>query len=290
MAGVALARDAGPLGLAPSKAPLTPWRSTRASSDSDSAAVSGRWPLPTALLSRPFAAPADAVRGGSPGNRPRGAARRRSSRAPDDAVVRFAGIVVDRPVLTLDHGGGVLSSYEPVASELPVGAGRPRRGARHGRVPGGHCADACLHVGVRVHGEYVSPLLFFDRVPRAVLLPLGAAMSRSERPRQARGMRDPVALFEALGGDVRVDLRGSEAGVAEKFLDRAEVGAAVEQVGRRRVAERVRTRRPAPGRSASSPATSRRPRGCRAEPPRDRGTSAGPERAMTRAAAARPAS
>jgi len=93
--------------------------------------------------------------------------------APADATVRFAGVVVDRPVLTLDHGGGVLSSYEPLATELV--AGQPvARGAPIGRLAsGGHCAASCLHVGVRVDAAYVSPLLFFDTVPPSVLLPLG---------------------------------------------------------------------------------------------------------------------
>lgn len=93
--------------------------------------------------------------------------------APSDATVRFAGHVVDRPVITLDHGDGVLSSYEPVATTL--GAGDPvARGSVIGVVTsGGHCATGCLHVGVRVDGAYVSPLLFFDAVPASVLLPLG---------------------------------------------------------------------------------------------------------------------
>ncbi|MGO4299908.1 murein hydrolase activator EnvC family protein [Leifsonia sp. RAF41] len=93
--------------------------------------------------------------------------------APDDAVIRFSGMVVDRPVVTLDHGGGVLSSYEPVESEAPVGS-VVGRGAVVGTVAsGGHCDARCLHVGVRVDGEYVSPLLFFSRVEPAILLPLG---------------------------------------------------------------------------------------------------------------------
>ncbi|GAB3577102.1 hypothetical protein GCM10027406_10930 [Leifsonia lichenia] len=95
--------------------------------------------------------------------------------------------MVDRPVLTLDHGDGVLSSYEPLASSLEVGA-ELSAGAPLGRVSeGGHCAAGCLHVGVRIDGQYVSPLLFFDRVPRAVLLPLepvGAHLPPRERARQ----------------------------------------------------------------------------------------------------------
>jgi len=93
--------------------------------------------------------------------------------APSDATVRFVGVVVDRPVLTLDHGGGVLSSYEPLATDLIAGQSVARGSVIGLLASGGHCADSCLHVGVRVDGAYVSPLLFFDRVPPSVLLPLG---------------------------------------------------------------------------------------------------------------------
>ncbi|MGN7800918.1 murein hydrolase activator EnvC family protein [Leifsonia sp. 22587] len=135
------------------------------------AAGSWSWPVDPHAVSGPYAAPATRYAAGH-----RGIDLEASSgvvvSAPADAVVRFSGVVVDRPVLTLDHGG-VLSSYEPVASELVPGTS-VARGAIVGTVAaGGHCAEACLHVGVRVDGEYVSPLLFFARVPPAVLLPLG---------------------------------------------------------------------------------------------------------------------
>ncbi|MCI0155245.1 M23 family metallopeptidase [Leifsonia shinshuensis] len=105
--------------------------------------------------------------------------------APSDATVHFAGVVVDRPVLTLDHGSGVLSSYEPLAAEGLKAGDSVTRGAVLGVVgTGAHCSDSCLHVGVRIDGEYVSPLLFFDRVPRSVLLPLRTGGSID---RQARG-------------------------------------------------------------------------------------------------------
>ena len=133
-----------------------------------------RWPVAPASLSRSFEAPPTPYAAGHRGIDLR-ALPGSPVTAPSRATVRFAGMVVDRRVLTLDHGDGVLSSYEPVLSALSVGetvaAGDPL-----GTVDsGGHCAAACLHVGVRVDGEYVSPLLFFDRVPRAVLLPLGPA-------------------------------------------------------------------------------------------------------------------
>lgn len=49
-----------------------------------------------------------------------------------------------------------------------------------------------------------------------------------------------VDLFHAFGGDVGVDLGGGETGVAEEFLDAAEVCAVVEEVGGEAVAELVR--------------------------------------------------
>ena len=49
-----------------------------------------------------------------------------------------------------------------------------------------------------------------------------------------------VDLFHAVGRQVRVDLGGAEALVAEQFLDAAQVGAVVEQVRREAVTQRVR--------------------------------------------------
>ena len=91
--------------------------------------------------------------------------------AVHDGVVAFASVVVDRPVLTLAHEGNVVSSVEPVLALVSPGD-RVVKGQRIGTVTdGGHCV-ACLHLGVRVAGQYVSPLLFLGGVPRAVLLPL----------------------------------------------------------------------------------------------------------------------
>ena len=46
-----------------------------------------------------------------------------------------------------------------------------------------------------------------------------------------------VDLLHAGGGDVGVDLGAAEVGVAEAFLDAAEVGSVVEEVGGEAVAE-----------------------------------------------------
>ena len=91
--------------------------------------------------------------------------------APADGVVTFVGTVVDRPVLAIGHNGDLVSSFEPVVASVVVGD-RVASGQQIGTVAiGGHCMD-CLHFGVRLHGEYVSPLLLLGGIPRAVLLPL----------------------------------------------------------------------------------------------------------------------
>jgi murein DD-endopeptidase MepM/ murein hydrolase activator NlpD len=92
--------------------------------------------------------------------------------APSDGEVYFAGAVVDRPVLSIRHGAAVLTSYEPVSTTLVAGD-RVLRGQVIGEVApaGAHCDRNCLHFGVRVHGDYVSPLTMLGGIPRSVLLP-----------------------------------------------------------------------------------------------------------------------
>ncbi|WP_395242910.1 M23 family metallopeptidase [Agromyces sp. MMS24-K17] len=93
--------------------------------------------------------------------------------APADGVVSFAGMVAGRPVVSIDHGLGVVSSLEPVIAQVEAGT-RVERGRPIGTVgAGGHCDDGCVHLGARVDGEYVSPHRFLGGLPRAVLLPWG---------------------------------------------------------------------------------------------------------------------
>jgi len=127
------------------------------------------WPVaaPHAIV-RPYLAPATPY---GPGHR--GIDLRTADgvvTAPAPGVVHFAGIVVDRPVLSIRHPGGLISSYEPVESPLAVGA-TVRRGDVIGSVVPGHCASPCLHFGVRLDGQYVNPLLLLGGLPYSVLLP-----------------------------------------------------------------------------------------------------------------------
>ncbi|MCT9871090.1 M23 family metallopeptidase [Paenarthrobacter aurescens] len=92
--------------------------------------------------------------------------------APSDGVVTFAGVVVDRPVITIDQGDGLKSSFEPVSSELKPGD-VVTRGQPIGSLETGHCGSTtCLHWGVRRGGDYVNPLGFVEDMRPSVLLPL----------------------------------------------------------------------------------------------------------------------
>jgi murein DD-endopeptidase MepM/ murein hydrolase activator NlpD len=129
------------------------------------------WPTePPITVVAPFRAPATPYAAGHRGvDLSAGAGQ--SVLAPAAGVVSFAGMVAGRPVVSLDHGDGIVSSMEPVSTELSAGEA-VAEGAPVGTVgEGGHC-DGCIHLGVRVDGEYVSPMLFLGGVPRAVLLPL----------------------------------------------------------------------------------------------------------------------
>jgi murein DD-endopeptidase MepM/ murein hydrolase activator NlpD len=94
--------------------------------------------------------------------------------APGDGVVAFAGWVAGRPVVSIDHPGGMRTTYEPVHPS--VAAGQPvARGSPIGTLAAGHAGcpvETCLHWGLR-HGEiYLDPLALL-RPPRVRLLPLG---------------------------------------------------------------------------------------------------------------------
>ncbi|NLA65356.1 MAG: M23 family metallopeptidase [Leucobacter sp.] len=90
-------------------------------------------------------------------------------RSPVAGTVKFVGTVAQKPVLTIEVNAHTLLSFEPMTSDLRAGD-RVARGQPIGQVSaGGHCENRCLHIGVRIHGEYVNPLRFFWAKP--VLLP-----------------------------------------------------------------------------------------------------------------------
>ncbi|MGA8988225.1 M23 family metallopeptidase [Aeromicrobium sp.] len=79
-------------------------------------------------------------------------------RAVGAGLVTFAGRVGGTGVLTIDHGRE-RSTYQPVRAQVSIG-----EAVHAGQVVGtllgapSHCADACLHLGRVVAGEYLDPL------------------------------------------------------------------------------------------------------------------------------------
>jgi murein DD-endopeptidase MepM/ murein hydrolase activator NlpD len=91
--------------------------------------------------------------------------------APSSGTVSFVGVVVDRPVITIDHGDGLRSSFEPVESELIKGA-HVAEGGTLGNILPGHCGTLpCVHWGVRRGETYVNPLAFVMDLRPSILLP-----------------------------------------------------------------------------------------------------------------------
>ncbi|MDL9979958.1 murein hydrolase activator EnvC family protein [Microbacterium sp. ASV49] len=128
------------------------------------------WPLRGLRIVEAYVAPVDDY---APGHRgidlaPVGEA---GVRSPAEGVVAFSGDVAGRGILTIDHGDGLVTTLEPIRSELRPGDVVPR-GAEVGSIAvGGHAAPGTVHFGVRLDGRYINPLLLLGGVPRAVLLP-----------------------------------------------------------------------------------------------------------------------
>ncbi len=156
-----------PAGAGADAAAEATWRG-RTAPDSTAA---GHWSWPVAAphpVVRPFVAPPTPYSAGHRGIDI--GASGPEVFAPAAGVVAFAGTVVDRPVLSIRHVGGAISSFEPVETTLVVGEA-VESGQRVGTLLPGHCARACLHFGVRLNGQYISPLAFLGGIARSILLP-----------------------------------------------------------------------------------------------------------------------
>ncbi len=84
--------------------------------------------------------------------------------APGPGIVTFAGPVGGYLFLTIDHGGGLASTYSWV-SGLSVGKGAHILAGQAIALSGnGHPGDTItsLHFGVKLNGVYVDPMLYLQ--------------------------------------------------------------------------------------------------------------------------------
>jgi murein DD-endopeptidase MepM/ murein hydrolase activator NlpD len=148
----------------------TPAAAVRSSDARALAADGWVWPATSFRLERAYVAPAHRYGSGHRGIDLRllGASQVRS---PAGGVVAFAADVAGRGVVTIAHGGGLVTTLEPVNATVSPGVA-VRAGDGVGTLSvGGHSEPGTLHFGVRWEGEYINPILLLDEVPRAILLP-----------------------------------------------------------------------------------------------------------------------
>jgi murein DD-endopeptidase MepM/ murein hydrolase activator NlpD len=118
------------------------------------------WPLPgVPRVTRAFEQPAHRFGPGHRGTDLAGPAGTPVLAAGSGTVV-FAGLVAGRPVVSVDHRGGLRTTYEPVSPRVSAGD-LVVRGQLIGTLVPGHdgCpAAACLHWGARRGMDYLDPL------------------------------------------------------------------------------------------------------------------------------------
>ena len=117
--------------------------------------------------------------------------------AAGGGIVAYAGLVAGRGVVSVDHTGGLRTTYEPVQAAVrvnqPVAAGELL-----GTLEVGHAGcpvAACLHWGLRRGETYLDPLVLM-RAPRLRLKPDRQA---APRPAAARAARRPTGRSPRAG-------------------------------------------------------------------------------------------
>lgn len=107
--------------------------------------------------------------------------------AAGSGTVRFAGSVAGKPVVSIAHAGGLLTTYEPVRASVRAGQ-TVRRGEVIGTVEAGHAdcaAPGCLHWGARRgtghDAIYLDPLALLGAV-RVRLKPVGPGVTPGGGP------------------------------------------------------------------------------------------------------------
>jgi murein DD-endopeptidase MepM/ murein hydrolase activator NlpD len=159
-------------------------------------AVSYRWPLdgrPTVV--RPFQPPPQPW---LPGHRgvDLGAPPGATVRSAGPGVVAFAGMVAGRPVVSVEHPGGLRTTYEPVQPLVRAGQ-TVEAGTALGTLLAGH--NGALHWGLRRGPVYLDPLSLLG-LARVRLLPADSPQHGPASPLQKlrQAGREPLVLLRPV--------------------------------------------------------------------------------------------
>lgn len=102
-------------------------------------------------------------------------------RAVEDGTVRFAGTAAGKPVVSVEHANGLISTYEPVIASVHRGdhvARGDQIGALATGSPFSHCTPTCLHIGAKVRDGYIDPRPLFGGARPSVLYPENGGRGR----------------------------------------------------------------------------------------------------------------
>lgn len=86
-------------------------------------------------------------------------------RAAASGEVTFSGYVAENLAVTVDHGGGLKTSYSSLGTALAAPGQRVSRGEVIGLAGGGE-AGGGVHFSVRIDGEYIDPEPLLGCAPR----------------------------------------------------------------------------------------------------------------------------
>ena len=94
--------------------------------------------------------------------------------APSDGRVSFSGPVGGRLFLTIDHGGGLESTFSWVSALLVRRGDVVVQGQPVARTGGGHTGDLIpnLHLGMKLNDAYVDPLDYLGPIDISTLIRL----------------------------------------------------------------------------------------------------------------------
>lgn len=147
--------------------------------------------------------------------------------AVEAGTVHFSGMVAGRPVVSVRHADGLLSTYEPVVASVAVGTA-VEAGTPIGEVAPGaasHCAPAlCLHLGARRDRSYLDPLLLLGARGPSVLLPLSGSGAARPGGDAGTGDRAGTGGGAGAGGGAAGDVIGASVGSGAGAFARAATG------------------------------------------------------------------